>query len=71
MEIFSTGILPPLLYDNSVVSALYHWLDGRGLIAERSKIFFLHSVQSGCGTHPTSYSVGIEGCFSGIKEVGA
>jgi len=29
-----------------------------------------HRVQTGSGVHPTSYSVGIRGSFSGVKHIG-
>jgi hypothetical protein len=45
-------------------------LDGRGSIPDGGKRFSLHSVQTGSGAHPPSYSMGL-GLFLGIKAAGA
>jgi hypothetical protein len=34
----------------------------------RQDLFPLHVVQTGSGTHPTSYPIGIVGCLPGSKE---
>jgi hypothetical protein len=52
--------------DNSVVTATAYELDGRGLIPGSGKDFSLfHSVQTGSGAQPASYSMGSGGTFAG------
>jgi hypothetical protein len=57
--------------DISGVVAGYR-LDGRGLIHGRERDFsVLHSIQTGFGAHPSSYSVETGECFHGDKVAGA
>jgi hypothetical protein len=50
--------------DSSVRVAMGYWLEGRGSTPGRNKRFSpLHSVQTGSGTHPASYRMGIGGSF--------
>jgi hypothetical protein len=45
--------------DSSVGIAAGYWLDGRGSIPGKGKIFSLfHSVQTGKGAQPASYLMG-------------
>jgi hypothetical protein len=46
------------------------WLDDRGSIPGRSKIFLLHRVQTCSGAHPASYPRGTEGSFLGGLAAG-
>jgi hypothetical protein len=47
-------------------------LDGRASIPGRATDFsLLHSVQTGSGSNPTSYSMGTKGLFPGGKAAGA
>jgi hypothetical protein len=55
-----------LTRDSSVDIARGYWLDGRGLIPGRGKMFFLlHSVQTGSGAYPASCPMGTGG-WSGL-----
>jgi hypothetical protein len=51
-----------------IVTRVYR-LDGRGSISRRGKrVAFLHSSQTGSGTHPASYPIGTAAISRGRGE---
>jgi hypothetical protein len=54
--------------DSVVCIAIGHGLDGRGSIPGRRN--YLHSVETSCGTHPTSCPLDTGGFFPGVKQPG-
>jgi hypothetical protein len=55
--------------DGSVGIETGYKLQGWGSIPGRGKSFYLlHSVQTGPGAHPASYTMGTMGSFPGAKE---
>jgi hypothetical protein len=43
-------------------------MNGRGSIPEKAKIIYvLQCKETGSGTHPVSYPMGIGGSFQGVK----
>jgi hypothetical protein len=60
-----------LLFDSSVGIASGYRLDSRGLIPGRGKRFSVfHSVQTGSGTHPASYTMFTWALSMGVKWPG-
>jgi hypothetical protein len=58
--------------DSSVGIATGYGLDDRrGRVSNPGRVkIFLHVVQTGSRTYPTSYAMGIGGSFSGVKRPG-
>ena len=40
------------------------------ILAEAGNFCLLQKVKTSCGAHPASYSMGIRGCFTGVKQLG-
>jgi hypothetical protein len=61
-------------YDSSFGIATVYKIGGRGIgvrfPASARDFSLLHSVQTGSGAHPASYTMGTRGCFPGGKAAG-
>jgi hypothetical protein len=58
----------PILFDSSVDIAM-SWTTGVRLLVGARYCSLLHSVQTDCGVHPASYSIGIRGSFTESKAI--
>jgi hypothetical protein len=58
--------------DSFVSKATGYRLDGQSSIPGKGKRFFFipHSIQTSCGSHPVSYTVGTKALSFGVKQLG-
>jgi hypothetical protein len=70
---FSVKLIKCPLFLNLIVThslvgtVMGYGLDNWGSILSRGKFFLFSSVQTGSGTQPATYPVGIQGAFPEIK----
>jgi hypothetical protein len=80
LEFYKLSIFYSCLYNSvmgvGIAQSYSHWLragrpgGGGSLIPGRVNFSLLHIVQTGSGVHPTSYKMGTEGSFPGVKRQG-